>query len=61
MTISNSESSKPDPIVGQWELLNYQYEFTESGDVLLYGDRIALWQHVEGRKYLFAYLRGCAW
>ena len=54
-------TNKADPILGEWELLNYQYEFIESGHVLMYGEPVALWQHVEGRKYLFAYLRGCGW
>jgi hypothetical protein len=63
MTTTNSKFTEngSDPILGDWELLNYQYEFTESGRVLLYGDPVALWQHVKGQKYLLAYLRGCAW
>ena len=59
--MTNNPKTSSDPILGEWELLNYQYEFTDSGRVLMYGDPIALWQYLGGRKYMFAYLRGCAW
>ena len=60
-TITTAVTDNVDPILGDWELLNHMYTFTESGDILLYDEHIAVWQHVVGRKYLIAYLRGCAW
>lgn len=41
-TESAANDHSADPILGDWELLNLQYRFTESGHVLLYGDPVAL-------------------
>lgn len=48
-----------DPIVGKWDFRNGNIcTFTDSGDVVLEGERNGVWRHVSDSRYLLVYLRG---
>lgn len=51
--------SETDPIVGKWDFRNGNVcTFTETGDVLLEGERNGVWRHVSDQRYMLVYLRG---